>query len=67
MSSYDATWHAFPAGQLTDRARTFYEALCGHSVPSGHVEHTAPRAYCPTCLVHYGTRLPDEQRWQSST
>lgn len=66
LSTYDATWHAFPARQLSDQARKFYEALCGHCVPARHVEHRPPRTCCPTCLVRFGAALPDEQRWRAS-
>jgi hypothetical protein len=65
MSAYDATWHAFPAAQVSDQTRTFYQALCEHSVPSRHVERAAPRVLCPTCLVLYGTHIPNDQRWQT--
>lgn len=65
MSAYDATWHAFPTGQVNDPARTFYQALCDHSVPARHAERTTPRVFCPACLVLYGTHIPDEQRWQT--
>jgi hypothetical protein len=64
MSRYDATWHAILTEQLTDSTRTFYQALCEHSVPVRLVERTAPRVCCPACLVLYGTHLPDHQRWQ---
>ncbi|WP_298182855.1 hypothetical protein [Saccharomonospora sp.] len=62
MSAYDATWHAFPSEQIGDDERTFYQALCDHCVPTRHVERTPPRAFCPACLVIYGTHLPDDQR-----
>ncbi|MFB9691051.1 hypothetical protein [Amycolatopsis plumensis] len=65
MSAYDSTWHAFPAAQVGDPARTFYQALCDHSVPARHAERTAPRVFCPACLVLYGAHIPDEQRWQT--
>jgi hypothetical protein len=64
MSAYDATWHAFPAVQVSDHTRTFYQALCEHSVPTRHVEHSVPRVFCPVCLVLHGTRIPDDKRWQ---
>jgi hypothetical protein len=64
MSAYDATWHAFPAVQINERERTFYQALCEHSVPARHVERTVPRVFCPACLVLYGTHIPDDQRWR---
>lgn len=49
MSAYDATWHVFPAAQVSDQTQTFHQALCEHSVPSRHVERTAPRVFCPAC------------------
>jgi hypothetical protein len=65
MSAYDATWHAFPTAQLNERERTFYQALCEHSVLTRHVERTAPRVFCPACLVLYGTHIPDDHRWHT--
>jgi hypothetical protein len=41
MSAYDATCHAFPAVQVSDRTRDFCQALCDHSVPVRHVERAA--------------------------
>jgi len=65
MSAYDATWHVFPSAQVSDQTRTFYQALCEHSVPARHAERTVPRVLCPACLVLYGTHIPDDQRWQT--
>jgi hypothetical protein len=67
MSAYDATWHAFPTAQVNNQTRTFFQALCQHSVPPRHTEHTPPRLPCPTCLVLHGTYIPDDQRWQMNT
>ncbi len=47
------------------QTRTFHQALCEHSVPVRHIERTAPRVFCPACLVLYGTHIPDDQRRQS--
>jgi hypothetical protein len=53
-----------PIAQISDQTRTFYEALCDHSVPVRHMEHSAPHVFCPTCVVLYGKRIPDDQHWQ---
>jgi len=69
MSAYDAIWHALPrrhpAAQVNDQTRAFYQALFDHSVPAQHVERTAPRVFCPDCLVLYRAHIPDDQRWQT--
>ncbi len=68
MSAYDATWHAFPSAQVNDQTRTFYQALCDHSVPTRHAERTVPRVLCPACLVLYGTHIPTTSagRWATN-
>jgi hypothetical protein len=54
-----------PAAQVSDQTRTFYQVLCDHLVPARHAERTAPRVFCPGCLVLYGAPIPDDQHWQT--
>jgi hypothetical protein len=60
MSSYDATWHAFPGDQLTEPGRSFLSALYDHSVPRALTERTPPTGIdrlCPPCVMALGASL----------
>jgi hypothetical protein len=62
QSEYDLQCHAFPLDQA-DGSRSFYEAVCEHSVPDERVSRAQAGALCTTCLIKVGTELPDV-RWR---
>ncbi|SEQ17505.1 hypothetical protein SAMN05216188_102296 [Lentzea xinjiangensis] len=63
QSGYDQQCHAFSRDQA-DGSRSFYEAVCEHSVPGDRVSRAQAGALCTNCLIKVGTELPD-LRWRA--
>ncbi|MDX8055727.1 hypothetical protein SK571_40665 [Lentzea sp. BCCO 10_0798] len=63
QSEYDLQCHAFSLDQ-TDGSRSFYEAVCEHSVPDERVSRAQAGALCMNCLIKVGSELPDV-RWRA--
>ncbi len=59
-SGYDQLCHAFKAEHTAVMDRSFYEAVCEHSVPVERVEREQHGHLCVTCLVKVGATLPDD-------
>jgi hypothetical protein len=57
-SGYDSLCHAFEVEDV--EGRTFYEAVCEHSVPVERVEREQCSHLCVVCLIKVGAALPDD-------